>query len=160
MFFTGITLKFLCFSGTLQRNATHFLISTDNREQTFKHSISRNLPIMWESRRMEEKPAFWKPIAAGGMEIESHKWHQIKCLRYSTGRKKRESGIWKWDITAVLVEWHQDLGSSWVIELELCAGKSTILPAVFLQVGKKNYQWIQMVSKLCQEHVADSYLDE
>lgn len=144
--FTDSTLNFHCSSGTYQRNATHFLISTDNRGQTFKASAARKPPnyVTEEPIKMQEKPAFSGNVPQpGGKETERHKWRRNMLFSFSSSRG-RERGICK---KGELLFWfsHQDLSSSWVIELGSIAGKCLIQHAVSV--------WIQMFHLLINRHM-------
>lgn len=89
--FTDSTLNFHCCSGTYQCNAAHFLISADNRGQTFKASAPRKPPIMWQRSLSGCKKSrlSWEPIAAGGKEGESLKWYRNVRFSFSRSRRNR-----------------------------------------------------------------------
>ena len=89
--FTDSTLNFHCCSGTYQCNAAHFLISADNRGQTFKASAPRKPPIMWQRSLSgcEKSRLSWEPIAAGGKEGESLKWYRNVHFSFSKSRRNR-----------------------------------------------------------------------
>lgn len=133
LLFTGSTLNFRCRSGTYQCNATHFPISTDNRGQTFKASIPRKPPnyVTGEPIKMREKPI------TAGEGVKRQKARSSTEMRASDLQgAEEESGLWKRDWMAVLVQSHQVLSSSWVTEWASIAGKRLIRRAVFV--------WIQM----------------
>lgn len=70
----------------------------------------------------EKSRLSWEPIAAGGKEGESLKWY--RNVRFSLSRSQRNrAGYEKKGIEiAVLLQCHQDLSSSWIIELGSIAG--------------------------------------
>lgn len=102
--------------GSHQCNTAHFLISSDNREQTFKASSPRKPPIMWQRSPSKYKKSrlSWECAAAGGKETESHKWQRNICLSHLRSgdegeRAEKENSI------AVLVPFLHDFGWGWSI---------------------------------------------